>query len=151
MRSAPPSLSWTGWSLSQRDASYWSFAHSARCQRAPRLQDYAEKGSRHRPGGNTASTRQELGLRAGQPATGPTRCCDFQSAAGAHVESASIPAHRDLRAIAFAGFMERMAALMNGRANGSHWRVRYAPEFAAPVRDRPDYRTDELSPSCKSP
>jgi len=89
MRSAPPSLSWTGWSLSQRDASYWSFAHSARCQRAPRLQDYAEKGSRHRPGGNTASMR--------------------------------------------------------------HWRVRYAPEFAAPVRDRPDYRTDELSPSCKSP
>lgn len=75
--------------------------------------------------------------------------CDLLSGAGAHLQHVSVPAHRELGAVAFAGFVEGMAALVNGGGNGFHWRGRYVPEFAAALRAGLDDRGDQLSPQVQ--
>jgi amidase len=68
---------------------------------------------------------------------------------GAEVHDVSIPDHETAGAIAFAGFIEGMTALLTGGGNGYHWRGRYWPELAealaAAVRDR----SEKLSPQIK--
>ncbi len=77
------------------------------------------------------------------------RTCALLSEAGAELERVSVPAHVELRPVAFAGFVEGMAALLNGGGNGFHWRGRYTPEFAAALRSGLATRADQLSPQVQ--
>lgn len=78
-----------------------------------------------------------------------TRTCDRLAAAGASLDRVSVPAHVELGPVAFAGFVEGMAALLNGGGNGFHWRGRYAPELAAALRSGLTDRPDQLSPQVQ--
>lgn len=78
-----------------------------------------------------------------------TRACDRLTAAGARLHRTSLPAHVQLGPIAFAGFVDGMAALLNGGGNGFHWRGRYAPEFATALRSGLADRPDQLSPQVQ--
>jgi amidase len=69
--------------------------------------------------------------------------------AGVDVEEVSVPAHLTAGGIAFAGFMEGMAALLRGGGNGFHWSGRYSPELALAVAAGLRSRGDELPPQLK--
>jgi amidase len=49
---------------------------------------------------------------------------------GAEVVDVSVPEHETAGAVAFAGFIEGMTALLTGGGNGYAWRGRYWPELA---------------------
>jgi amidase len=68
---------------------------------------------------------------------------------GVDVEEVSVPAHLTAGGIAFAGFMEGMAALLRGGGNGFHWSGRYSPEFALALATGLRSRGDELPPQIK--
>ncbi|TCL77943.1 amidase [Curtobacterium sp. PhB142] len=70
-------------------------------------------------------------------------------AIGASVGDVSEPAHAALGPVAFAVFVEGMAALLNAGGNGHHWRGRYVPEFAAALRSGLDDRAEQLSPQVQ--
>lgn len=78
-----------------------------------------------------------------------TRTCDRLAAAGAILDRVSVPAHVELGPVAFAGFVEGIAALLNGGGNGFHWRGRYVPELAAALRSGLTDRPDQLSPQVQ--
>lgn len=77
------------------------------------------------------------------------RTCNRLAAAGAILERVSVPAHVELGSVAFAGFVEGMAALLNGGGNSFHWRGRYVPDLATAVRSGLTDRPDELSPQVQ--
>ena len=66
---------------------------------------------------------------------------------GAEVRDVSLPEHATAGAVAFAGFIEGMTALLGGGGNGYHWRGRYAPGFAEALAVALRERADRLSPA----
>jgi amidase len=74
---------------------------------------------------------------------------DKLSAAGAVVESVSIPEHLLGGGVAFAGFVEGMSALALGGGNGFHWAGRYNPELARALNAAFHGRGQHLSPQIK--
>jgi amidase len=71
------------------------------------------------------------------------------AAAGAEVVEVSVPAHLLSGGIAFAGFIEGMAALLYGGGNGFHWKGTYWPEFATALTAGLRDRGDALPPQIK--
>jgi amidase len=69
--------------------------------------------------------------------------------AGAEVDEVSVPEHLTAGGIAFAGFIEGMAALLRGGGNGYHWSGRYAPDFAIAMARGLQARGAELPPQIK--
>ncbi|GAB6984169.1 amidase family protein [Nocardioides pyridinolyticus] len=69
--------------------------------------------------------------------------------AGAVVAEVSVPEHLQGGGVAFAGFIEGMAATALGGGNGYHWKGRYAPEFAAALNAGLRSRGNELPPQIK--
>jgi amidase len=78
-----------------------------------------------------------------------TRTLQRLTAVGAILEEVSVPAHAALGSVAFAGFVEGMAALLNSGGNGYHWRGQYAPEFSTALTAGLDERADQLSPQVQ--
>ena len=76
-------------------------------------------------------------------------CGERLALAGAEVEEVSIPAHLTSGGIAFAGFIEGMAALVRGGGNGYHWPGRYSPELARALAGGLHAHGDELPPQLK--
>lgn len=76
-------------------------------------------------------------------------CASKLAAAGAVVEEVSVPAHLAGGGIAFAGFIEGMAALLQGGGNGFHAAGRYSPELALALNQGLRTRGDELAPQIK--
>jgi amidase len=74
---------------------------------------------------------------------------DALRALGADVYDVSVPEHETAGAVAFAGFLEGMTALMSGGGNGFHWRGRYWPELADALAVTFRDRADGLSPQMK--
>jgi amidase len=68
---------------------------------------------------------------------------------GAEVRRLSVPEHLQAGGIAFASFIEGMAALMAGGGNGYHWAGRYSPDLALAVRDGLAARGGKLPPQVK--
>jgi amidase len=68
---------------------------------------------------------------------------------GAEVRDVSLPEHATAGAVAFAGFIEGMTALLGGGGNGYHWRGRYSPGFADALALALRERADRLSPQIK--
>lgn len=68
---------------------------------------------------------------------------------GAVIEEVSVPAHLQAGGIAFAGFMEGMAALLRGGGNGYHFEGRYAPELALAMAKGLETTGEELPPQIK--
>lgn len=68
---------------------------------------------------------------------------------GADVHDVSVPDHETAGAIAFAGFIEGMTALVTGGGNGYHWRGRYWPQLAEALGEAIRERADALSPQIK--
>lgn len=71
------------------------------------------------------------------------------ASAGASVEEASVPEHLLGGGVAFAGFVEGMAALALGGGNGFHWSGRYNPELARALNAAFHEHGQELSPQIK--
>jgi amidase len=71
------------------------------------------------------------------------------SGAGAEIVEVSVPAHLQAGGIAFAGFVEGMAALMYGGGNGFHWKGTYWPEFAVALTEGLRDRGNALPPQIK--
>jgi amidase len=69
---------------------------------------------------------------------------------GAVLSPVSIPGQVQAGAVAFAGFVEGMRALLESGGNGYHWRGEYSPALALAVRDVLRDRGDRLSPQVKS-
>jgi amidase len=67
---------------------------------------------------------------------------------GAEVVDVPLPEHETAGAVAFAGFIEGMTALLTGGGNGYHWRGRYWPELAdqmaVVIRERADGLGDQI-------
>ncbi len=92
---------------------------------------------------------------------GPNVGCDEQVAAavrvaaerlrtlGAQVSEISLPEHLQCADVAFAGFVEGMAALVAGGGNGFHWSGRYAPDLALALRDGLAGNAGDLPPQVK--
>lgn len=70
-------------------------------------------------------------------------------AAGAVVETVSVPEHVLGGGVAFAGFIEGMSATALGGGNGFGWRGRYNPELARALNTAFTQRGQELSPQIK--
>jgi amidase len=68
---------------------------------------------------------------------------------GADVRDVSVPEHETAGAVAFAGFIEGMTALITGGGNGYHWRGRYWPEIADALAAAVRERADSLPPQIK--
>lgn len=68
---------------------------------------------------------------------------------GADVRDVAVPEHETAGAIAFAGFIEGMTALLTGGGNGYHWRGRYWPEIADALAAAVRERAGGLSPQIK--
>ena len=68
---------------------------------------------------------------------------------GADVRELSLPEHLTAAALAFAGFIEGMTALMTGGGNGYAWAGRYWPELAEALGEGLRERADLLSPQMK--
>jgi amidase len=76
-------------------------------------------------------------------------CAAKLAAAGAVVEEVSVPAHLTGGGIAFAGFIEGMAALLQGGGNGYHAGGRYSPELALALNQGLRTRGQELPAQIK--
>ena len=83
--------------------------------------------------------------RRGHARASPRGC----ASSGAEVRDVSLPEHATAGAVAFAGFIEGMTALLGGGGNGYHWRGRYAPGFADALALALRERADRLSPQIK--
>lgn len=70
-------------------------------------------------------------------------------AAGAELVEVSVPAHLQAGGIAFAGFIEGMAASLYGGGNGFHWTGSYWPELAGALMQGLARRGDALPPQIK--
>lgn len=68
---------------------------------------------------------------------------------GAEVIDVSVPEHETAGAVAFAGFIEGMTALMTGGGNGYGWRGRYSPDLAEALAEALRERANGLSPQIK--
>lgn len=77
------------------------------------------------------------------------KVADKMADGGALVEEVSVPAHLEAGGIAFAGFMEGMAALLRGGGNGYHFEGRYAPELALALAQGLRTSGEELPPQIK--
>lgn len=75
---------------------------------------------------------------------------DRLRALGADVTDVSLPEHETAGAVAFAGFIEGMTALITGGGNGYHWRGRFWPEIADALAAAVRERADGLSPQIKA-
>jgi len=71
------------------------------------------------------------------------------AAAGAQVEQVSVPEHLLGGGVAFAGFIEGMAATALGGGNGFGWFGRYNPELAGALNRAFHTNGQELSPQIK--
>jgi len=71
------------------------------------------------------------------------------AAAGAELVDVSVPEHAAAGGIAFAGFIEGMAASLYGGGNGFHWKGRYWPELALMLADRLQRYGADLPPQIK--
>jgi amidase len=69
---------------------------------------------------------------------------------GAEVTERSLPEHLQAGALAFAGFVEGMTALVAGGGNGFHHADRYQPELALALRDGLTHRGNALPPQIKT-
>lgn len=69
--------------------------------------------------------------------------------AGAVVEEVSVPEHARAGGIAFAGFIEGMAASALGGGNGYHWQGRYEPHLAVALNEAFRTRGADLCPQIK--
>lgn len=74
---------------------------------------------------------------------------DKMAAAGAFVESVSVPEHLLGGGVAFAGFVEGMSALALGGGNGFHWAGQYNPELALAMNAAFTKHGQNLSPQIK--
>jgi amidase len=69
---------------------------------------------------------------------------------GAEIAERSLPEHLEAGGIAFAGFVEGLAALLDGGGNGFHHADRYEPELALAFRQAFEQRGDDLPPTVKT-
>lgn len=68
---------------------------------------------------------------------------------GAEVKEVSIPAHVQAGGLAFTGFLEGMASLMQGGGNGFGWQGQYSPELARAMTNGLRSHADDLSHQVK--
>jgi amidase len=76
--------------------------------------------------------------------------CSRLAELGAVLTRVSIPGQVQAGAVAFAGFVEGMRALMESGGNGYHWRGEYSPALALAIRDVLRERGHQLSPQVKA-
>ncbi len=68
---------------------------------------------------------------------------------GADVVEVSVPTHLEGGGVAFAGFIEGMAATLYGGGNGFHWEGDYWPELALELSQTMRDHGEELAPQIK--
>lgn len=69
--------------------------------------------------------------------------------AGADIVEVSVPTHLEGGGVAFAGFIEGMAATLYGGGNGFHWKGDYWPELSVALTRAVQERGQDLAPQIK--